>query len=120
MLIVETVSKLRRLAHVQGKAIKAICRELGVSRKVVRNQTATSPDFPSHFSVPQLTICPKLFKQPEPLLITQNRQSEIKIGCGIRNRILQTPRPKSVFYVVDIVPHRGDTLTHIEVTQLLF
>ena len=36
MLIVETISKIRRLAHVQGKTIKAICRELGVSRKVVR------------------------------------------------------------------------------------
>lgn len=36
MLIVETISKIRRLVHVQGKTIKAICRELGVSRKVVR------------------------------------------------------------------------------------
>jgi len=36
MLIVETISKIRRPAHVQGKTIKAICRELGVSRKVVR------------------------------------------------------------------------------------
>ncbi len=36
MLIVETISKIRRLAHVQGKTIKAICRELGVSHKVVR------------------------------------------------------------------------------------
>ena len=36
MLVVETISKIRRLAHVQGKSIKAICRELGISRKVVR------------------------------------------------------------------------------------
>ncbi|SPZ47410.1 IstA-like integrase of IS21 family [Agrobacterium tumefaciens] len=36
MLIVETILKIRRLAHVQGKTIKAICRELGISRKVVR------------------------------------------------------------------------------------
>src|SRR6202162_4929031 len=36
MLIVETIAKIRRLFFVQGKAIKAICRELGVSRKVVR------------------------------------------------------------------------------------
>lgn len=36
MLIVETLSKIRRLAHVQGKLIKEICRELGVSHKVVR------------------------------------------------------------------------------------
>ena len=36
MLVVETVAKIRRAYFVQGKAIKAICRELGVSRKVVR------------------------------------------------------------------------------------
>ncbi len=36
MLVVETVAKIRRAFFVQGKAIKAICRELGVSRKVVR------------------------------------------------------------------------------------
>ncbi len=36
MLVVETVAKIRRLHFVQGKAIKAISRELGLSRKVVR------------------------------------------------------------------------------------
>jgi transposase len=36
MLIVETIGKIRRAYFVQGKAIKAICRELRVSRKVVR------------------------------------------------------------------------------------
>jgi transposase len=36
MLVVETVAKVRRAYFVQGKAIKAICRELRVSRKVVR------------------------------------------------------------------------------------
>jgi transposase len=36
MLVVETVAKIRRAYFVQGKAIKAICRELHVSRKVVR------------------------------------------------------------------------------------
>ncbi|MGH9845669.1 MAG: IS21 family transposase [Blastocatellia bacterium] len=36
MLVVETISKIRRAYFAQGKPIKAICRELGVSRKAVR------------------------------------------------------------------------------------
>ncbi len=36
MLDVETIAKIRRLSLVQGKSIKQICRELKVSRKVVR------------------------------------------------------------------------------------
>src|ERR1700694_1733237 len=36
MLIVETIAKIRRAFFVQGKAIKAICRGLRVSRKTVR------------------------------------------------------------------------------------
>ena len=36
MLVVETIARIRRAHFVQGKSIKAICRELRVSRKVVR------------------------------------------------------------------------------------
>jgi transposase len=36
MLVVETIAKIRRAYFVQQKPIKAICRELGLSRKVVR------------------------------------------------------------------------------------
>ncbi len=41
MLVVETIAKIRRLHFVQGKPIKAICRELKVSRKVVRKVLRT-------------------------------------------------------------------------------
>jgi len=36
MLVVETIARIRRAFFKQGRPIKAICRELGVSRKVVR------------------------------------------------------------------------------------
>jgi len=36
MLVVETIAKIRRAFFGQGKAIKAICRQLGLSQKVVR------------------------------------------------------------------------------------
>ena len=36
MLVVETIAKIRRAYFSQGKAIKEICRELRISRKVVR------------------------------------------------------------------------------------
>jgi hypothetical protein len=36
MLVVETIAKIRLAFFKQDKPIKAICRELGVSRKVVR------------------------------------------------------------------------------------
>ena len=42
MLVVETIAKIRRAYFQQGKAIKAICRELGVSRKVVRKVIRTN------------------------------------------------------------------------------
>jgi hypothetical protein len=36
MLVMETIAKVRRAFFVQKKPIKTICRELRVSRKVVR------------------------------------------------------------------------------------
>ncbi len=41
MLTVETIAKIRRAYFGQGKPIKAICRELDVSRKVVRKVIRT-------------------------------------------------------------------------------
>ena len=43
MLVVETVAKIRRAYFVQKKTIKAICRELRVSRKVVRKGNTQAP-----------------------------------------------------------------------------
>jgi hypothetical protein len=40
MLVVETIAKIRRAFFKQGKSIKAICRELSVSRKVGTRTTA--------------------------------------------------------------------------------
>ena len=36
MLVVETIAKIRRAHFIDGKPIKQICRELKLSRKVVR------------------------------------------------------------------------------------
>jgi hypothetical protein len=36
MLIVETIAKVRRAYFIHQKPIKAICREFGLSRRVVR------------------------------------------------------------------------------------
>ena len=41
MLVVETIAKIRRAYFSQGKAIKEICRELRISRKVVRKVIRT-------------------------------------------------------------------------------
>jgi hypothetical protein len=45
MLVVETIAKVRRAYFVQGKAIKQICRELKLSRKVVRKVLRSDADF---------------------------------------------------------------------------
>ncbi|WP_374307430.1 IS21 family transposase [Dongia sp.] len=41
MLVVETIAKIRRAYFAQGKAIKEISRDLGISRKVVRKVIRT-------------------------------------------------------------------------------
>jgi transposase len=41
MLVVETIAKIRRAFFKHGRPIKAICRDLGVSRKVVRKVIRT-------------------------------------------------------------------------------
>lgn len=36
MFVVETLGKIRRFTHTEGKSLKATGRELGISRKVLR------------------------------------------------------------------------------------
>ena len=45
MLVVETIARIRRAHFVQGKSIKAICRELRVSRKTVRKVMSEATEF---------------------------------------------------------------------------
>jgi hypothetical protein len=40
-LVVETIAKIRRAYFVEGKSIKGICRDLRLSRKVVRKAVRT-------------------------------------------------------------------------------
>jgi predicted signal transduction protein with EAL and GGDEF domain len=42
MLIVETISKIRRMHFNQGMGINTICRELNLSQKVVRKRSVLS------------------------------------------------------------------------------
>ena len=44
MLVVETIAKIRRAFFIQGKSIKAICRELRVSRKVGKEGNPVGDD----------------------------------------------------------------------------
>jgi transposase len=41
MLVVETIAKIRRLHFIEGKGIKTICRDLKLSKKVVRKVIRT-------------------------------------------------------------------------------
>lgn len=68
MLVAEPIAKVRRTGFVQGKAIKAICRELTISRKMVRKALRSNePAFDHERSV-----------QPMPKLATGRVNST---GC---------------------------------------
>jgi hypothetical protein len=62
ILVVETIAKIRRAYFVQGKSIKAISRELRVSRKVVRKVLRTG----ATFLLPRTNLRPRLHR---PLIL---------------------------------------------------
>jgi transposase len=82
MLVVETVVRIRR-EHASGKAIKAIARDLRLSRKVVRKAIrAPEGAFDYQRTVQPL---PRLGPFPGALdtLLTENEVRGIgAIGCG--------------------------------------
>ena len=72
MLVVETIAKIRRAYLVDGKSIKAICRELRVSRRVVR-KVVRSGATEFHYErseqpMPRIRLC----KESLDRLLTEN------------------------------------------------
>jgi len=56
MLVVETIAKIRRAYFTLGKPIKEICRELRISRKVVR-KVIRSDATEFHFTSVRVSPC---------------------------------------------------------------
>jgi hypothetical protein len=86
MLVVETIAKIRRLHLGQGLPIKAICRQLGLSRKAVRKVLRSGA---TEFRYARA-------EQPQPKLGAWREEGWISIGRGI-NRGRRT-RIKSRLY----------------------
>ncbi len=72
MFVVETIARIRRAHFVQGKSIKAICRELRVSRKTV-HKVLRSEETDFHYEREQQPM-PRLGEWRETLdaLLTAN------------------------------------------------
>src|ERR1700689_3107294 len=88
MLILETIAKIRRAFFVQGKSIKLICRELNVSRKVVRKvirSEATEFQYERE-SQPLPKIGPWTDQLDELLLVNKgSRRANIAVALPPRN-----------------------------------
>ena len=75
MLVVETIAKIRRAYFSQGKAIKEICRDLHVSRKVVRKVIrSNATEFHYERSQPPLPRIGPWREQLEALLAENDGQ----------------------------------------------
>src|ERR1700678_666629 len=87
MLVVETIAKIRRAFFVQGKSIKAICRELRVSRKVVRKvirSEATEFRYERE-AQPLPKIGPWRDKLDQLLLANEGKASRERLTIAVRN-----------------------------------
>jgi hypothetical protein len=102
MLVVETIAKIRRAYFVHGQPIKAICRDLGVSRKVVRKVGAlweigdvTLPDLAERYSVHTRTLQAYFAKHKvekgskAAALATSVKEEIYSIGLGDKDLTIQ-------------------------------
>jgi transposase-like protein len=95
MLIVETIAKVRRAYFAHGKSIKAICRELGLSRKVVRKVIRSGETSFTYERAVQPR--PKLGQWTAalaPFRVLRKRMAELPLSTSVAS----DPRPTSRRY----------------------
>ena len=112
MLIVETIAKIRRAFFVQGKSIKGICRELRVSRKVVRKvirSEATEFRYERE-AQPLPKIGPWRDKLDQLLLANEGKAAQGRTGFWIRGAGFLNARSEPVLsaIVVRALAGNGD------------
>jgi hypothetical protein len=102
MLVVETIAKIRRAFFVQKKPIKAICRELRVSRKVVRKVIRSeATEFRYERGTQPLPKLGPWCEQLEAFLLANEQKApRVSIGVqmltGIGVQMLTTPQVEEV------------------------
>lgn len=88
MLIVETIAKIRRLHFTEGKGIKTICRDLKLSKKVVRKVT-------------DKTIW-QVFQEERPHLVLYAGRFDGFHSLPAHSTIVLEPMANKVSYVEDL------------------
>jgi hypothetical protein len=89
MLVVETIAKIRRAYLVQKKPIKAICRELNLSRKVVRKVIRS---------------------EATEFRYRRERQPQPKLGPWREHPYVALARPWTYRTLIFLIPRRGHSL----------